>query len=91
MPTDSDSSSRYDDTRRRFDDLNMEEQARFLVEATATTVARGLVQASKTVAEGLEDVIRDARKGRTQASEPGQPGPAEPEMAQQRSPRGDTE
>jgi hypothetical protein len=88
MTPDSDASSRYDDTRRRYDELDMEEQARFLVEATATTVARGLVHAGKTVAEGLEEVIREARQTEARSGGAGEPGAAEPETAQQRSPRG---
>lgn len=77
---------RYDQARRRFDELDVEEQACFLVEATATTLARGLQLAGESLATGLEDVLRQAKR-RTSSHRRGGPGAAEPETAQRRAPR----
>lgn len=77
---------RYDQARRRFDELDVEEQACFLVEATATTLARGVEQAGELLATGLEDVLRQAKQ-RTSARDRESPGAAEPETAQRRTPR----
>lgn len=77
---------RYDQARRRFDELDVEEQACFLVEATATTLARGVQQAGERLATGLEDVLRQAKR-RTSSHRRGGPGAAEPETAQRRTPR----
>jgi hypothetical protein len=79
--------SRYDEARRTFDELNVEEQASFLVEATASTLARGVLQVGETLAEGLEDVLRQARKRSSPGSTGKRPGPAEPETSQRQAPR----
>jgi hypothetical protein len=79
--------SRYDETRRNFDELNVEEQASFLVEATASTLARGVLQVGETLADGLEDVLRRARKQSSPGASGTRPGPAEPETSQRRAPR----
>jgi hypothetical protein len=77
----------YEETRRSFDDLDVEAQSRFLIEAAASTLARGVVQAGEALAEGLEDALRRARRhGPSGPSESG-PGAAEPETAQRRQPR----
>lgn len=81
-----DPNSRYDDTRRRFEELDMEEQASFLVEATASTLARGVTQVGEVLADGLEDLLRRARKRGRNAGRKG-PGAAEPETAQRQTPR----
>jgi hypothetical protein len=79
--------SRYHEARRNFDDLDVEERARFLVEATASTLAHGLLQAGEALAEGLEDAVRQARKRAARSSEARGPGAAEPETAQRQAPR----
>jgi len=79
--------TRYDDARRTFDELDVEERTRFLVEATASTLAHGLLQAGEALADGLEEAIRQARKRSDHRSERGGPGAAEPETAQRRAPR----
>ena len=76
---------RYEEARRRFDDLDVEGQARFLIEATASTLAQGVLQVGKGLADGLDAFLRDARRGPA-ASRPG-PGAAEPETAQRQAPR----
>ncbi|NBB73225.1 MAG: hypothetical protein GVY35_06025 [Bacteroidetes bacterium] len=80
----------YRRTRDTFNKMNVEQQATFLVEATASMVARGVEEAGRAVADGLSDVF-GARKQAKRRSEPRRgPGPAEPETAQQRRPRGGT-
>jgi hypothetical protein len=76
---------RYDEARRQFDELEVEEQASFLVEATATTLARGVLQVGKALAGEVEELFRQTRR----ASEPRPhgPGPAEPETSQRRATR----
>jgi len=83
MPTRPD--PRYDQAREHFDELDVEEQARFLVEATATTLAWGVRRAGAVLADGLEDVLRRTR-GEATSSDRG-PGAAEPETSQRQSPR----
>jgi len=76
----------YEQTRRRFDDLEVEQQAQFLIEASASALARGVEQAGKVLADGLRDAMhRPHRSSRT--SESG-PGPAEPETSQRQAPKG---
>jgi hypothetical protein len=77
--------NRYDQARRSFDELDVEEQATFLVEATASTLARGVQTVGEALADRLEEVLR--RRRRPSASRSGGPGPAEPETAQRQSPR----
>lgn len=78
---------RYDEARSSFDDLDVEERARFLVEATASTLAHGLLRAGETLAEGLEDAIRQARSRTARADRPRGSRAAEPETAQRQTPR----
>jgi hypothetical protein len=79
--------TRYDEARRNFDDLDVEERTRFLVEATASTLAHGLLQAGEALADGLEEAIRQARTRSPHRSERDGPGAAEPETAQRQAPR----
>jgi hypothetical protein len=78
--------SSYDRTRQRFDELDVEEQASFLVEATASTVARGVLQVGEVLADRLEAALRQAQRSADGGRRHG-PGPAEPETAQRRRPR----
>lgn len=81
----------YRRTRDTFDQMNAEEQVTFLVEATASMVARGVEQAGRALAAGLEDVFRSTAPGASRPHRRGKthgPGPAEPETAQQRRPQG---
>ena len=81
--------TQYDETRRNFDDLDVEDRARFLVEATASTLANGLVQAGEALADTLEKTIRRARERSAPSPRQG-PGAAEPETSQRQSPRNGT-
>lgn len=90
MSTDSSSRDRYDQTRRDFDAMNLEKQATFLVEASVSMLARGIEEAGHALADGLDDVFEQARRGRGSASEPATksgPGPAEPETSQRQAPK----
>jgi len=78
--------SRYDETRRQFDEMGPEDQARFLVEATASALAHGIERAGRALADGLEDAVRRARRRSAERSHDG-PGAAEPETAQRQHPR----
>lgn len=75
----------YRRARDTFNHMEPEDQATFLVEATASLLARGVKEAGRVMAEGLDELFRPART----SSRPGSsgPGPAEPETAQQRAPR----
>lgn len=74
--------SQYDETRKNFEQLEVEEQASFLVEATATTIARGVLQAGEALSSGIEEVLRRRRSTSSHG-----PGAAEPETSQRRNPR----
>lgn len=77
---------RYHEARSRFDELDVEEQASFLVEATASTLAHGLEEAGRALAGSLQELARQARKSSTQArSSSTRPGAAEPETAQRQT------
>lgn len=52
--------SEYDEARRAFEPLRIEEKAIFLVEAAITTLARGLDQAGQTLADELDRAFRRA-------------------------------
>lgn len=78
----------YRRTRDTFDDLPLEDQATFLVEATASLLAHGLEEAGRAVADGLDDLFRTSKSHEQEADSTTGPGPAEPETAQQRRPRG---
>jgi hypothetical protein len=78
--------SRYQQARRRFDELEIEERSRFLIEATASTLAEGVVQAGTLLADGIEEALRRARRA-SEAPHGQQPGAAEPETAQRQRPR----
>jgi hypothetical protein len=79
--------AQYEQTRRRFDELDVEAQSRFLVEAAASTLARGVLQVGEVLAEGLEDVLRRARRHPSAGPGGPRPGAAEPETSQRRQPR----
>ena len=85
--TDQGTHHRYEDARRSFDHLDVEERARFLVEATASTVAQGVLRAGEVLADGLEDTLRQVRKRSAASGERQGPGAAEPETAQRQAPR----
>lgn len=78
---------RYKEARSRFEELDVEERASFLVEATASTLARGLEEAGQALAGGLQEFARQARTSSagSQASSD-HPGAAEPETAQRQTP-----
>ena len=80
--------SRYERTKHDFSELNTEEQASFLIEATASVLAQGLEEAGRRVAEELESLFR--RSGRSSPRDRGKdarPGAAEPETSQRTAPR----
>jgi hypothetical protein len=80
----------YRRTRDTFNKMNVEQQATFLVEATASMVARGVEEAGRAVADGLSDIFGAQKQTKRRSEQKHGPGPAEPETAQQRRPRGGT-
>ncbi|WP_103021446.1 hypothetical protein [Salinibacter altiplanensis] len=80
------SSDNYEQTRRRFDELETEQQAQFLIEASASALARGIEQMGAVLADGLQDVIRRSHRPSGTPRDPG-PGAAEPETAQRQAPQ----
>ncbi|MFO8100245.1 MAG: hypothetical protein R6T83_11575 [Salinibacter sp.] len=77
--------SRYDQTRRQFEAFSPEERTRFLIEATASTLAQGIESVGRTLAHGLQDTVRRARQ--RSGGDGSKPGPAEPETSQRQQPR----
>ena len=82
MPTD----ESYDRMRRDFEELGFEKKAQFLIEASASTLAKGIEQVGHVLAEGLGDVMRDRRPSSGPAGRSG-PGAAEPETSQRQAPK----
>ena len=80
--------------RRDFEALQIDEQAQFLIQASASTLARGIEQAGKALAAGLGETMHQAcsptppHKDTPHKDAPGakEPGPAEPETAQRQVP-----
>lgn len=77
----------YRRTREAFERMKVDEQASFLVEATASILARGVEQIGRTIADGLDDLFRGAQSTASAPHRDRGPGPAEPETSQQRRPR----
>lgn len=85
-PSDKHRRDEYDRTRKGFRDMNLEEQATFWVEATASLLARGVQEAGRVLAREMDDFFAGAPRQRSESDQRG-PGPAEPETSQQRAPR----
>lgn len=81
MPTD----ESYDRMRRDFEELDVDKQAQFLIEASASTLARGVEQIGQVLADGLGDVMH--RADRSSGGHTSGPGAAEPETAQRQAPK----
>lgn len=84
------SDDRYREARRRFDDLEVEQRARFLLEASLSTIAQGLEWAGQQLADSLDESMHGSKRGRSDAAEGTEPGPAEPETAQRQTPRNES-
>lgn len=78
---------RYDDARRHFEELEVEERARFLLEASVSTLAQGLEQAGRVLSDGLDEIFHHTDRTSRSSGEAERPGAAEPETAQRRAPR----
>lgn len=59
----------YQEARRKFDDLRIEDKAVFLLESTVTTFARGLEEMGRAVAESLEKSFDEAERRREERDE----------------------
>jgi hypothetical protein len=73
---DSESEGRYRHTREAFHELPLEQQARFLIEATASTMARGLEVVARSVADDMEEAFRSAEPTEEEAAEDEEPAHA---------------
>ncbi len=63
---------RYEDVRNAFSRLRLEDKARFLIEATAVTLADGIEMAGALLARGLERCMEAcARRTATDSSSTG--------------------
>lgn len=85
MPTD----DSYDQVRHDFEELEFEKQAQFLVQASASTLAKGIEQVGQALADGLSDVMHHRRQS-SGASGTSGPGAAEPETAQRQAPKNES-
>lgn len=77
----------YDQARRRFEELDVEKRARFLLEASVSTLADGLEQTGRVLAEGLEEVLHRSGRAPRSSERTDRPGAAEPETAQRQTSR----
>lgn len=64
---DKDRKEQYRHVRDAFDTLNIEDKALFLVEAAASTVARGLEEAGRKLGDELNRVFEEAEQRAAQA------------------------
>lgn len=62
----------FDKTRREFDQLRTEEKAVFLVEAAATTLARGVEQFGRVVVEEIDRLFDKQREAAGEDPAPGE-------------------
>ncbi|MFB6273096.1 MAG: hypothetical protein ABEL51_09415 [Salinibacter sp.] len=82
MPTD----EFYDRMRRDFEDLQVEKRVRFLIEASASILAKGIEEAGRALADGLESRHSSGRADwPASGDETDGPGPAERETAQRQA------
>jgi hypothetical protein len=61
-------SERFHEARRQFDELKLEDKAVFLLEATVTTLARGLEHAGKALGDAMERAFDEAERAAEEAS-----------------------
>ncbi|MFW5955272.1 MAG: hypothetical protein ACOCSK_00850, partial [Rhodothermales bacterium] len=52
----------YHEARRQFDDLKLEDKAVFLLESTVSTLARGLEELGRAVADSVEKSFEEAER-----------------------------
>lgn len=60
----------YQEARRKFDDLRIEDKAIFLLESTVTTLARGLEEVGRVIADSLEKTFESAERRRSDDAAP---------------------
>ncbi|MGI9174782.1 MAG: hypothetical protein ACR2GR_05645 [Rhodothermales bacterium] len=81
-------SKQYRQAREAFDHLKIEDRAVFLLEATVSTVARGVEDAGRVLANELDRMFSAFRQEGPEASRSAaSPGPAEPPTAKKTAPR----
>lgn len=82
-----DYNGRYKEARRQFDELDAEDRARFLLEASLSTIAKGLEWAGQELADSLEETIGNTYRRSSESTGRETPGAAEPETSQHQTPR----
>ncbi len=68
----------FDKTRHEFDQLRTDEKAVFLVEAVASTLARGVEQFGKVVVDEIDRIFEKRRASTTSSGETGRTEDANP-------------
>lgn len=71
-------SEQYQETRRKFDEMELEDKAVFLLESTISTVARGVEQFSRVVADSLEKTFDAAHQANRERANEENEAPSEP-------------
>ncbi len=51
--------SAFDEAREAFDELRVEEKARFMVEAVFSTLTEGIDRLSDAISDGFEDIVEE--------------------------------
>lgn len=75
---DKENSEQYQEARKHFDELHIEDKAVFLLESTVTTLARGIETLGRSIGETLERTFDEAeRRARRSADDAGQETPAD--------------
>jgi hypothetical protein len=78
--SDNSSHSSYGEARRAFDDLKVEEKARFMLEAVFSTVADGIDRVSEVISDSMDDAMRGCESEEVEA----EPKKASPKAATSR-------
>lgn len=73
--------AQYRRAREAFDDLRVEDQAVFIVEAAVGVLARGVEQAGHAVADALDDLLRTRPRRPDEPTAPPPPEPPPPPVA----------
>ncbi len=79
----------YSSARDAFDELKIEDKALFLIEATVSTIGRGLEDAGRALTHLFEDLVRGGHGEDTAPSEaaPSEAAPTTPKKAPKKTPR----
>ncbi len=68
---DKENSEQYQEARKHFDELRIEDKAVFLLESTVTTLARGLETLGRSIGETLERTFDEAERRAKRSADAG--------------------